>query len=182
MRSRAPRSNWPTSPVTLRALQSTIVFGVVAGVLVLLIGDALVRGSWQQAASLAAPATFGVWAAWLLLVRPSIRVQPDRAVIVNVGRITEVPWGRVVDIRRRLQLVLELDDGRSVEAWGSPFPSRRTPGREADADTALAVVRSAWQSAPAATGAVVRRPDVVALSIGAVTLAALVLGLTVGAR
>ncbi|MGN6502543.1 MAG: hypothetical protein ACTHKX_06530, partial [Pseudolysinimonas sp.] len=117
-----------------------------------------------------------VWAAWLLLLRPSIRVLPDRAVVVNIGRITEIPWGRVVDIRRRLQLILDLDDGRSVEAWGSPFVSKRAKPGE---DTALTALRSAWNAAPAAESAVVRRPDLPALVACAVAVVAAVICLGV---
>ena len=116
-----------------------------------------------------------VWAAWMLLVRPSIRVQPDRAVVVNIGRITEVPWARIVDIRRRLQLVLDLDDGRSVECWGSPFPQAAT-GR-AIARRPRTTTRPPRCCARhgcrgrrrTASGdwSVVRRVDVIALVIGA---------------
>lgn len=168
--------------MTLRAVQSVVVFVVVAVALVLFLGDLVLKGDWRQTALVAGPMAFGAWLAWLLLIRPSIRVQSDRAVVINVGRITEVPWSAVADIRRRLQLIFDLEDGRTLEAWGSPFPKRDRPGKAADADTALAVLRSAWQSAPDASGsaavAVTRRPDTVALAVGALALAALVLSLT----
>jgi hypothetical protein len=155
--------------VTLRAGSSAVVFGLIAAGAVLLTVDALMKGAWDVAARTAGVAAVIVWAAWLLLLRPSIRVQPDRAVVVNVGRITEIPWNRVVDIRRRLQLILDLDDGRSVEAWGSPFVSKRaTPGE----DSALTALRSAWSSASGGDGAVVRRTDAVALVIGAAAVVA----------
>jgi hypothetical protein len=152
------------------------VFGLVAAGAVLLTGDALVKGAWDAAARTAGVAAVVVWAAWLLLLRPSIRVRPDRAVVVNVGRITEIPWSRVVDIRRRLQLILDLDDGRSVEAWGSPFVSKRaTPGE----DSALTALRSAWSSAASSDAAVVRHPDVPALVAGAAAVIAAVICLGV---
>jgi hypothetical protein len=152
------------------------VFGLVTVGAVLLTGDALISGAWDAAARTAGVAAVVVWAAWLLLLRPSIRVRPDRAVVVNVGRITEIPWGRVVDIRRRLQLILDLDDGRSVEAWGSPFLSKRAKPGE---DTALTALRSAWTAAPAADAAVVRRTDLPALIAGAVAVLAAVICLGV---
>jgi hypothetical protein len=96
-------------------------------------------------------------------------------VIVNIGRITEVPWARVVDIRRKLQLVFELDDARRVEAWGSPFAGRK----RTDPDTSLVALRGAWMSANSTAGLaqadVVRRPDTLALLIGAAAVVFLIL-------
>jgi hypothetical protein len=152
------------------------VFALVAIGAVLLVGDAILKGAWDVVARMAGPALLVLWAAWLLLVRPSIRVEPGRAVVVNVGRITELPWSRVADIRRRLQLIFDLDDDRSVEAWGSPFVSKRVKAGE---DRALMALRSEWQSAPASEGAVVRRrPDVLALALGAAAVVAT--GLSIG--
>ena len=172
--------------VTLRAGSSAVAFAVVAAVAVLLVGDAVLRGSWPVVARSVGPAALVVWIAWLLLVRPSIRVRPDRAVVVNVGRITEVPWTRIADIRRRLQLVLDLDDGRSIQCWGSPFPRRRLVGKGAtteDDDPAGTVLRSAWLSGSARSGAgaaIVRRFDILALSLGAGSLVAAALSVTLG--
>jgi hypothetical protein len=160
-----------------------VVFAVVAVVVTLLLGDALLHGAWAVAARTAGVGALVVWVAWMLLWRPSIRVLPDRAVVVNVGRIAEVPWTRVVDVRRRLQLILDLEDGRSVEAWGSPFPRRRPIGPSArpdDRDPSLTALRSAWAGAAPESGVVVRRVDVRALLVGAAAVLALVLGLAVG--
>ncbi|HEV7743226.1 MAG TPA: hypothetical protein VGO65_12495 [Pseudolysinimonas sp.] len=162
--------------MTLRAGSSVVAFAFVVAAVVLLLGDAVIRGSWAVGARGAGPGALVVWGAWMLLVRPSIRVLPDRAVITNVGRITEVPWARVVDIRRKLQLVFELDDDRRLEAWGSPFASRR----RTDDDPSLIALRGAWMSAQdASSGAVVRRPDSVALLIGAAAVLFLVITLVV---
>jgi hypothetical protein len=154
-------------------------------VVVVLLGDAVLRGNGSVAIRIGGVGALVVWAAWMLLVRPSIRVRPDRAVVVNVGRITEVPWSRIVDIRRRLQLVLELDDGRRVEAWGSPFPRRRmvgrTPKTEVD-DPALSVLRGAWMSVDPTSAValpVTRRVDLTALLIGGLAVAVLAASLAV---
>jgi hypothetical protein len=160
--------------VTLRAGGSAFAFTAVAIVGALLLADAVLRGSWTAAVRTAGPVILVVWVAWLLLLRPSIRIQPDRAVVINVGRITEVPWSRIVDIRRRLQLVLDLDDGRRLEAWGSPFLSKR---RDSE-DSALMALRGAWMSGPASEAPVIRRVDVMALTVGAVAIAAA--GLSLG--
>jgi len=166
----------------MRAGSSVVAFAFVAVAVALLLGDAVIRGSWLVAARASGVALLVLWAAWLLLIRPSIRVLPDRAVVTNVGRITEVPWSRIVAVRRRLQLILDLDDGRRVEAWGSPFPKRRLAGRsaasEAD-DPAATALRAAWLSGDDSSSAiVVRRADTLALLIGAGALAAAILTLT----
>ncbi len=149
----------------------------------LLLGDAVIRGSWAVAARGAGPGLLVVWAGWMLLIRPSIRILPDRAVITNLGRVTEVPWPRIVDIRRKLQLVLDLDDGRRVEAWGSPFAPKRpvSKTREQGTDDALISLRAAWMSGASAAvhGEVVRRVDGVALVIGAAVLLAMIVSLVV---
>jgi hypothetical protein len=173
-------------PVVLRAASSAVIFGLVTGVAILFVGDSVVRGAWPLAAQAAGPAALIVWAAWLLLVRPSIRVQTDRAVVVNIGRITEVPWAHIGEIRRRLQLVLDLDGGGRLECWGSPFPQRagvnRTAGgREPVVDAPLDLLRAAWLSAAGdATAPVVRRADALALGIGAAALAATICSITLG--
>lgn len=175
----------PVKAVTMRAGSSTFAFVVVVAAAVLLLGDALLRGAWPVLAVSAGPAILVIWVAWMLLLHPSIRVFRDRAVIVNVGRITEVPWIRVVDIRRRLQLVFDLEDGDHVEAWGSPFVQRRVfPGRKplpagAD-DPTLAELRAAWMSGndDMSVASVVRRVDTTALLIGAAAVVACVLSLT----
>ena len=159
-----------------------VAFAFIAVAVSVLLGDAAVRGSWSDAARGAGPAALAVWAGWLLLVRPSIRVLPDRAIVFNVGRITEVPWTRVVDIRRRLQLIFDLDSGRSLEAWGSPFLSKRSSARtSAAADPVLDVLRGAWMSARDGEDApVVRRPDTIALVLGGAAVVAALLSIAVG--
>lgn len=169
--------------MTLRAGSSAVAFAFVAVATVLLVGDAAVRGFWDVALRASGIAGLVLWVAWLLLVRPSIRLEPDRAVVVNVGRITEVPWARVVEIRRRLQLVLELDDGRKVECWGSPFPSRRTAGRgqAVPEDPAAETLHAAWIAGDDASAAVVtRRADTVALLTGAAAVAVAALSFALG--
>jgi hypothetical protein len=164
--------------VTLRAGSSVVAFAFVAIAAAVLLADAALRGTWESVLRGLGPAVLVLWAAWLLLVRPSIRVEEDRAVVVNVGRITEIPWARIADIRRRLQLVFELDDDRRVEAWGSPFAPRRRGGRIAtvEDDSALRQLRSAWMSAqvnsatPGVVSPVVRRIDAVALVLGAAAI------------
>jgi hypothetical protein len=98
----------------------------------------------------------------------------------------------VVDIRRRLQLVLDLEDGHHVEAWGSPFVPRQilprralrgnapaAPYRPGADDPSLAELRAAWMSGTddMSVAPVVRRVDTTALLIGAAAVVACVLSL-----
>jgi hypothetical protein len=160
-----------------RATSTLFSFWAVVGFAALLVGDALVRGSWHVLALSVAPAALAVWAAWMLLFRPSIRFDTDRVVTVNPGRVIEVPWQRVVIVRQRPQLVLELDDGSRVTCWGSPFPEK--PGRrprdaskrrDSAAGDVVGTLEAARSGARSTTpdAMVSRRWDVVPLLGGAV--------------
>lgn len=123
----------------------------------------------------------------MILYRPQIRIGEDALVVVNPGRIVEVPWQRIRSASQRFQVVVDLDDGRHVTCWGSPFPEkpgtrrmspaearRARPGREI-----ASTIEAARDSAAATeSDAPVRRHwDVVPLAIGA----ALVVGCIVEA-
>jgi hypothetical protein len=174
-------SNTPLA-VSLRATSSLVTFWVVVGAAAVGITDAVLRGSWPVLLHALAPIAFGAWIAWSLLYLPSIRIEADGLVVVNLARIFSLPWNRIRDIRRRFQLVIELDDGSIVECWGGPFPSR-TGARRAEAradpssvDPALNLLRSALsraqvrQHSSPQVAPVARRWDVRSLSIGAVLL------------
>jgi hypothetical protein len=110
-----------------RPSSSLIAFWAVLGVAVLFLGDSVVRGNWHVVSLAVAPIGLIVWAAWIFLYRPRISFDRDTIVVVNPGRILEIPWQRVSGVRQRFQILLELDDGSTVTCWGSPFPEK--PGR-----------------------------------------------------
>jgi hypothetical protein len=115
----------PGKTVVLRALSSLIAFWALTGLAAVFVVDAAVRGRWDVALRTVGVVLFVLWAAWLFLVRMSVRLDAGALTARNLLRWVRVPWARVVDIERRAQLTVELDDGRRIECWGSPFAPRR---------------------------------------------------------
>lgn len=163
-------------PVTLRATSSLVSFLGIALFAALLLGDAALHGAWGIVLRIGPWLLLALWILGMLLVRPSIRLERDRLVSVNLGWLVDVPWALVRDVERRYQLRLVLDGDRRVELWGSPFAPRPRPRlRRRDeqplVDGSLDAVRTAWlawSGDPAtAPAAIRRRPDLPALALGA---------------
>lgn len=114
--SRVPR---PSS--SLVSFWAVTIFGV------LLVGDTLVGFHWVAFFTWLFPSAFVVWVLWVLLYRPIILFDANHVVIINPLRIVDAPWAHVTAVRQRLQLMLDLDDGKTVTCWASPFPDK--PGR-----------------------------------------------------
>jgi hypothetical protein len=110
-----------------RPSSSLIAFWAVVAVGVLFLGDSIVRGNGHVFALGFAPVALVVWAVWMALYRPRISFDSDHVVVLNPGRVLDIPWQRVSVVRQRFQVLLELDDGSTVTCWGSPFPEK--PGR-----------------------------------------------------
>ena len=110
-----------------RPLSSLIGFWAVAIFAALLVGDTLVGLHWAAFFTWLVPAALVVWLLWLVLYRPIILFDNSHIVVVNPFRIVEAPWGHVTAVRQRLQIMLDLDDGKTVTCWASPFPEK--PGR-----------------------------------------------------
>ncbi|QAY61002.1 hypothetical protein ET475_14065 [Microbacterium protaetiae] len=157
--------------VVLRATSSLVAFIALAGAGALFVGDALLRGRWELGLRVAGVFLFVLWAAWVFLVRMSIRFDRAGVSARNLLRVIDVPWGRIVSIERHAQLRLVLDDGGAVECWGSPFAPRAGRHRGAEvSDTALELLRTAWQSSSATGGDVRRGWDLPAIIAGAILL------------
>lgn len=140
-------------PVALRALQSQIAFWAVVVLSVIFTGDALLRGRFDVALRAGLVLLFVCWCAWVLLYRMSILIDRNAVTARNLLRFTRVPWSRVADIDRRLQLRLVLDDETVVDCWGSPFAPRVGSRAARDSsDAALDTLRAAWQAAPSSSG------------------------------
>jgi hypothetical protein len=161
-----------------RPSSSLVSFWVAVGFGLLLLGDAIFRGDWRLFVVAATPTLLVIWALWIFLYRPSIRFGAVGLMVVNPGRVIEVPWTRLSSVTQRFQVVLELDDGSHVTCWGSPFPekpglhrptpdSARRPRPGGDIASALeaaretsqgtgvdAPVRHRWDRLPLAVGAV----------------------------
>jgi hypothetical protein len=171
-------TGWKELTAVPRPTSSLAAFWVLTGFCTLLVGDAAVQGDWRLFGLAVAPAALVVWLGWQVLYRPEVRFDSRRVVIVNPGRTSEIPWRHVSEVQQRLQIVVELDDGRKVTAWGSPFPEkpglrRPVPG-ERRRSVPGAELLGAYDASrnPAPNGApdspVSRRWDVVLLLLGAV--------------
>jgi hypothetical protein len=154
-------------------------FWVLTGFGALLLGDALARGDLRLFCLSLAPAGLVVWLGWVLLYRPEIRFDSTRVIVVNPGRIHDIPWERVSEVHQRLQITVETDDGKRTTCWGSPFPekpglrrSTRGERRLREPGDALVGAHDASRrnvSSTKSTGVpIMRRWDVLPLAVGAV--------------
>ncbi|OIQ80840.1 hypothetical protein GALL_373970 [mine drainage metagenome] len=55
--------------------------------------------------------------AWLVAIRPAIKVYEHVLVIQNVFRKHEIPWPVVTDISTTLLLTVTTADGRRISSW-----------------------------------------------------------------
>ena len=173
----------PTETTSVpRPGSSLVSFYAVVLIAVVLVGDSAINGEWRTVEVTLAPALLVVWAAWILLFRPSIRFDRETVTVHNPLRVIRVPWARVSAVSQRFQVVLELDDGKKVTCWGSPFPEkpgarRQTPARAGrallatDVASKLESARASVRSGSSDTQ-VVRRFDLVAVVVGAIVLLA----------
>lgn len=159
-----------------------VSFFAVVVVAVVLLGDSALNGDWVTVIVTAAPTLLVLWGGWILLFRPSIRINRDQVVVHNPLRVITVPWSRVTAVSQRFQVVLELDDGKHVTCWGSPFPEkpgarRQTPQRagraliSTDIASKLETARSGARKSPAGAP-VLRRWDVVPVIVGCILVIA----------
>jgi hypothetical protein len=109
---------------------SLVVFfwiGVAALVASLvLFGTPLLGGTWSFLPIGLPPALFVSWVLWFVLFRPQLRYTSAHAIVINMGRVYEIPWHEVAHVRQRLALVFELVNGKTVQAAGVSAP--RGPG------------------------------------------------------
>nr|WP_274638073.1 PH domain-containing protein [Microbacterium bovistercoris] len=154
--------------IVLRAVSSVITFWALAGLAVIFVGDAAIRGRVELALRAGGVIAFILWCAWVFLIRMSVRVDASALSARNLLRWVRIPWARVADVERRAQLRITLDDGSAVECWGSPFAPRAGARAGLREDGALQTVRAAWQSATGSDGPVTRGWDVPAVVVGVV--------------
>ncbi|KQS08859.1 PH domain-containing protein [Curtobacterium sp. MCLR17_007] len=161
--------------------------GLVVALGLALLVDAAVRGRWDVVLQALGPIAVVVWAVWVLMVRPTVVVRPDRLTVTNPLRVVELPWGAVADVRMRYQIVVEATDTRRVTCWGGPTLPRPKPARRGErpvmpTSPELSVVLDAWAVARDRGldgGTVTRRWDRPALVVGAVAVVLLVVSLLV---
>lgn len=172
-----------TTTMTLRPLSSAIAFWGLCGLGAILVGDAAWRGDWSLAWRAAGVIGFVLWCAWILLFRLSVQIRAGGILVVNLLRTVWIPWSRIIGFHRRLQILVELDDGTTVECWGSPFPrrpgarrgmlsDRRNETEPRSQDPARETLEYALASASASDGddQVRRNWDATAILVGGVLL------------
>lgn len=184
----------PTHSYVLRDTGMAVVFWLAAAGSAYLLIDAALRSEWRVFATTAGIVAFALWVLWMCLLHPHVRAFEDRVVVTNIGRVHEFPWARVQEVRQQLNIVFQLDDGRSIRALGVTAKRDRGlvlgtvtrgragmgSGRFHDDRDDLERLRAA---APASDAPAVSRWDAVPLAIGAaatlafvVAIATLVLG------
>jgi hypothetical protein len=112
-------------PVTFRPRGGQIVAGAAIGVCALgLVFIALTDGLTSLVVW-AWPIVLVAWLAWILYIRPYVRINEGFIEIGNVFRTHRVPWGDVADVDSRYALTVHTSGGRSIRAWAAPAPSAR---------------------------------------------------------
>lgn len=106
--------------VRIRTRSSWWIWGFLAILTVFFLGDAVVRGAWGFVLLALPWMALVLWGTWVVLVRPSVTLRPDRLVVHNVFRVHDIPWAAVARLTDRFQLVVELADGRTLVSWGAP--------------------------------------------------------------
>lgn len=106
--------------VRIRTRSSWWIWGFLAILTVFFLGDAVVRGAWGFVLLALPWMALVLWGTWVVLVRPSVTVRPDRLVVHNMFRVHDIPWAAVARLTDRFQLVVELTDGRNLVSWGAP--------------------------------------------------------------
>ncbi|MGW9114415.1 PH domain-containing protein [Microbacterium sp. NPDC055683] len=145
-----------------RTIRSTagIVWLVVTGVVVLfLLGDVVVRGSWAQALLIAPWLLLVVWFAWVFLASPRVTSDVRGVVVRNPLRTTTATWSAVADLKLRWQVAVALTDGRVVQAWALPARRGRRSRVEQPAERELEILRERREAAEPADPAIRRRWD-----------------------
>lgn len=144
-----------------------------AAIVLLLLGDAVLRSGWGTMALLAPWPLLALWGVYVGVYVSAVTTDAAGLRVQNLMRITQIPWGQVAGIDLRYQLVITLRDGRRLTCFGGPATARPSVQRRRDEETPrvsaaardLQRLRDDWEAAGAGTGGVVtRRWDIPALA------------------
>lgn len=119
-------STWPATeitsvtdrPLVLRAPAGLIWLVGVAAVVLFLLGDVVVRGSWQQLLLIAPWTLIPVWFVWVVLYLPHVAIDAEGAHVHNVLRTIHLPWATVDDLVMRWQLEFHLTPDAAAAGFG----------------------------------------------------------------
>ncbi|MGW9158303.1 PH domain-containing protein [Microbacterium sp. NPDC055665] len=120
-----------TERIVVRGASGWWISGVLAALFAYLLIDAAIRAEWAIVLLSLPWMGFVLLVCWMLLIRPCLIVAPSTLSVVNVFRTHTIPWREVAALQVRYQLVVELTDGTTIRAWGSPTVQ---PRRDRDAD------------------------------------------------
>jgi hypothetical protein len=121
-----------TDRIVIRGASGWWISGVLAALFAYLLIDAAVRAEWTIVLLSLPWMGLVLLVCWMLLIRPCLIVSPSTLTVVNVFRTHTIPWREVAELQVRYQLVVELTDGTTIRAWGSPTIR---PRRDREADT-----------------------------------------------
>ncbi|MDY0911137.1 PH domain-containing protein [Microbacterium sp. CFBP9034] len=112
-------------PVTFRPRGGQILAWVAIGICALGLVYIAVTDGVASLVVWAWPIVLVAWLAWILYVRPYVRIHEGFIEIGNVFRTHRVPWGDVADVDSRYALTIHTTGGRSIRAWAAPAPGAR---------------------------------------------------------
>ncbi|MGM1017626.1 MAG: PH domain-containing protein [Actinomycetota bacterium] len=152
------------TPQVFRASGGWALLVICSVVAVALLVDVVLRADVGALLLYAPWVLLGLWAVYVVGVASLIRAEGEGVLVQNGLRRTFVPWERVRRIDMRWQIVITLDDDRTVVCFGGPSktrPRRLGPGAQREGVTehvdAVAALRR-WRSEHVPTGnASVRR-------------------------
>ncbi|GAA1690301.1 hypothetical protein GCM10009808_04070 [Microbacterium sediminicola] len=112
-------------PVTLRPRGGQVVAWIAIVIAVAALVYLAVDGGLGELVRWAWPIVALGWVAWLLYIRPYVRVTPGFVEVSNILRTHRVPWGDIDHVDSRFALTLHTNGGRSIRAWAAPAPGAR---------------------------------------------------------
>jgi hypothetical protein len=112
-------------PVTLRPRGGMIIAAIALVITAAALVFIAIDGGLLDLARWAWPVVLLGWGAWLLYLRPYVRVSEGFVEISNLVRTYRVPWGDIDSVDSRFALTIRTRGGRVIRAWAAPAPGAR---------------------------------------------------------
>ena len=112
-------------PVTLRPRGGMIIAVAALVIAVAALVFIAVDGGLLELVRWAWPVVLLGWGAWLVYLRPFVRVSEGFVEVSNIVRTYRVPWGDIAEVDSRYALTLRTNGGRVIRAWAAPAPGAR---------------------------------------------------------
>lgn len=160
-------SDSPVGVRTFRTPTGIVAFFAAAVLVLFLLGDAVVRGSWSLMLLIAPWPLLALWVIYEVSASSWVRVDEGGVLVQNMLRRTSFGWKRLRSADFRWQLEFTLDDDSKVTAMGGPAHARarRQTQRELEVEgvkvpagvRALAEIQERQSNADATADAPIRR-------------------------